>query len=55
MGRELLLPNFGQDVSFLPLAAQKMLYVWPAMESLATSTARGCFAIGIKGTKLDPL
>jgi len=41
----------------LPFARQvsRLLYVWPSMESLATSTARGCFAIGIKGTKLDSL
>jgi hypothetical protein len=41
----------------LPFARQvsRLLYVWPAMEALAGSTGRGCYAIGIKGSKLDPL
>lgn len=38
-----------------PRQVARILYMWPAMESVAASTDRGCFAIGISGQKLEGL
>lgn len=61
--RELFLRNnlvgfFPQSgVLDLPFARQvaRILTLWSAMEAVATSTDRGCFAIGITGSKLQGL
>ncbi len=39
----------------LPLTRQaaRILTIWPMMEAIASSTSRGCFAIGISGMKLQ--
>lgn len=41
----------------LPFSRQvsRLLYVWPTIEDFAASTGRGCYAIGITGSKLDTL
>jgi len=39
----------------LPLHKQaaRILLLWPQMDQIARATSRGCFAINIKGTKLQ--
>lgn len=61
--RELFLRNnligfFPQPaVLDLPFAKQvaRILNLWSAMDAVAASTDRGCFAIGVTGTKLQGL
>lgn len=41
----------------LPLTgmAARMLTLWPALEETSKNMERGCFDLGIKGTKLRPI
>lgn len=41
----------------LPLHEQaaRILRLWPMIEAIAASTSRGCFALGITGTKLKQI
>ncbi|MDP9057609.1 MAG: hypothetical protein M3N34_09875 [Pseudomonadota bacterium] len=36
----------------LPRLAARVLILWPTMEAIANSTSRGCYALGITGSKL---
>lgn len=63
VSRDLFLSN--NLVGFFPKSAvmnlpytrqiSRLLYLWPAIEDFAASTGRGCYAIGITGSKLDTL